>query len=152
MDIQTIKQNFDLVSLVQGLVALKKTGAYHIGPCPFCGGEDRFTIKHTHRGDRWHCRGCGGDQYHSVIDFVMRRDGNSFLEAVKSLGGGDVPNPLRGAVPNPLRGTIPSLLRGAVPNPFTGHRPRTHVEFQVGSSALSHLSAQVQPPISLSAH
>jgi hypothetical protein len=123
MDIQTIKQNFDLLSLVQGQVALRKSGAYHIGPCPFCGGVDRFTIKHTDRGDRWHCRGCGGDQYHSVIDFVMRRDGISFLEAVKSLGGGNVPNPLRGNVPNPLRGDVPNPLRGDVPNPLRGTTP-----------------------------
>ena len=107
MDIQTIKQNFDLVSLAQKQVKLKRTGAYHIGPCPFCGGEDRFTIKQTAKGDRWHCRGCGGDQYHSVIDFIMRRDGLSYLEAVQSLGGD----------------TIPSSYTGHHPESFTGHHP-----------------------------
>jgi len=107
MDIQTIKQNFDLVSLVQEQVALRKSGAYHTGPCPFCGGVDRFTIKHTLRGDRWHCRGCGGDQYHSVIDFVMRREGLNFREAIRYLGGDVIPNPLRGT-PIPSRGVIPN--------------------------------------------
>ena len=135
MDIQTIKQNIDLVSLVKDQVALRKSGAYHSGPCPFCGGVDRFTIKHTDRGDRWHCRGCGGELYHSVIDFVMRRDGISFLEAVKSLGGD----------------SIPESSTGFRPESSTEHCPRAWVEFRIGSSPLSHIRAQDHHPLSSSA-
>lgn len=66
---------------------LKKAGGYHIGACPFCGGKDRFTVKHTPAGDRWHCRHCGEDKYHDAIDFIMRRDGVNFTEACTILGG-----------------------------------------------------------------
>lgn len=58
------------------------------GPCPKCGGRDRFRIQPDHDGGgRWLCRGCAGGQWQDVIDFVMWRDGVSFLEACAVLGG-----------------------------------------------------------------
>ena len=75
----------DLVSLAGG--ELRKSGVYHVGACPFCGGIDRFTIKHTPEGDHWYCRRCGDDKYHSSIDFIMRRDNVDFKAAYKSLAG-----------------------------------------------------------------
>ena len=39
MDIQTIKQNFDLVSLVQGLVALKRPALTTSVPAPSAAGR-----------------------------------------------------------------------------------------------------------------
>jgi DNA primase len=84
MDAKQINATFDLLSLVEGL---QKVGAYHVGACPFCGGKDRFTIKHTPDGDRWHCRQCGDGKYHTVIDFIMRRDEVGFKEALQMLGG-----------------------------------------------------------------
>ena len=72
MDIQTIKQTVEIIPLLG--YELKRVGAYHVGACPFCNGMDRFTIKHTPTGDRWHCRQCGDGKYHTVIDFVMKRD------------------------------------------------------------------------------
>jgi hypothetical protein len=113
MDIQTLKRDFDLISLVQGQVALKKVGAYHVGPCPFCGGVDRFTIKHTPEGDRWHCRGCGGGKYHSVIDFVMRREGLTFREAIQLLGGEGISSPRMGAPSD--QGPPRTTARGPIP-------------------------------------
>ncbi len=68
-----------IVDLVPGL---KKSGQYHIGPCPFCGGRDRFNVKTTDGGDLWVCRQCGDGKYHDVIDFLMRRDGRTFTEVV----------------------------------------------------------------------
>ena len=67
-------------------VQLRKAGTYHVGACPFCGGVDRFTVKHTPQGDKWHCRNCGDDKYHDVIEFIMRRDGIGFIEACKLSG------------------------------------------------------------------
>ena len=62
---------------------LKKSGAYLIGPCPFCGGSDRFNVKMTADGvDLWVCRQCGDGKYHDVIAFLMRRDGLTFAEVV----------------------------------------------------------------------
>jgi phage/plasmid primase-like uncharacterized protein len=52
------------------------------GPCPRCGGDDRFSI---HVGDQvFNCRGCGG-KGRGTIDLVMFLDGSGFKEAVATL-------------------------------------------------------------------
>jgi phage/plasmid primase-like uncharacterized protein len=53
------------------------------GPCPVCGGTDRFAI--NIRKQVWNCRGCqrGGD----VIALVEHVDGCSFAHAVAKLTG-----------------------------------------------------------------
>jgi hypothetical protein len=53
------------------------------GPCPKCGGTDRFSIN-TAKGV-WNCRGCGigGD----VIGLVRHLDGLTFAAAVEALAG-----------------------------------------------------------------
>ena len=54
------------------------------GPCPVCGGRDRFAI-HI-RKQKWLCRHCGkggGD----VIGLVQFVDGIGFAEAVELLSG-----------------------------------------------------------------
>ena len=54
-----------------------------VGPCPQCGGTDRFSI--NTRKQLFHCRRCGagGD----VIAFVQFLDGCDFREAVARLTG-----------------------------------------------------------------
>jgi hypothetical protein len=54
-----------------------------IGPCPLCGGKDRFAI--NIKKQIWNCRGCarGGD----VVDLVQHLDGVDFKAAVVTLGG-----------------------------------------------------------------
>jgi hypothetical protein len=58
-------------------------GIERVGPCPKCGGEDRFAIN-TKKGV-WHCRGCakGGD----VIELVEHIDGIDFVAACTALTG-----------------------------------------------------------------
>jgi putative DNA primase/helicase len=58
----------------------------HVGPCPVCGGRDRFAINTTKRV--WNCRGCnrGGD----VIDLVQFLDGVDHRTACQTLAGQDV--------------------------------------------------------------
>jgi hypothetical protein len=53
------------------------------GPCPRCGGADRFSIN-TRKGV-WNCRGCdkGGD----VIALVEHLDGVDFIAACTTLAG-----------------------------------------------------------------
>jgi putative DNA primase/helicase len=67
---------------------LKRTGRELTGPCPVCGGTDRFSV-HT-RKQLWNCRHCakGGD----IIDLVRHLDSVSVIEAVKTLTG-DTPRP-----------------------------------------------------------
>jgi hypothetical protein len=54
------------------------------GPCPRCGGHDRFSI--NVKKQIWNCRGCavGGD----VITLVQHLDCADFTTAVQILGGG----------------------------------------------------------------
>lgn len=87
MDAQTINKNYDLLSLVEKDTKLKRLGNWYIGPCPFCGGKDRFNLRYLSDGWRWFCRHCGDEKYHGTIDYIMRRDGDDFKHAVEKLGG-----------------------------------------------------------------
>jgi len=62
---------------------LKRQGQELVGPCPLCGGTDRFGV-HLIR-QMWNCRGCnvGGD----VISLVRHLDGCSFGAATETLIG-----------------------------------------------------------------
>ena len=93
MDAQTINQTYDLLTLVLCDTQLKHMGQFYIGPCPFCGGRDRFNLKATAEGWRWFCRKCGDEKYHGAIDYIMRRDNLDFKQALESLGGNVQPAP-----------------------------------------------------------
>ena len=56
-----------------------------VGPCPQCGGDDRFAVTSTARKKVFRCRGCGakGD----VIALVEFLDGIDFTHAVEKLTG-----------------------------------------------------------------
>jgi hypothetical protein len=72
---------------------LKKVGVEYVGPCPGCGGADRFGInsrkinKHGNRGV-FGCRRCeaGGD----VIALEQFLKGTKFRQAVKDLSGAPI--------------------------------------------------------------
>lgn len=85
-DTETIIQNYDLLPLVEAEAQLTRSGHWYIGPCPFCGGQDRFNLHRTNEGWKWFCRGCGDGRYHDAADYIMRRDGVNFAEALKELG------------------------------------------------------------------
>jgi DNA primase len=90
MDAESIKRSVDILTLIGGMTTLKKVGSTNggefCGPCPFCFGTDRFRVQPKHpNGGRYYCRGCGGERWHSVIDFVMTRDGVGFREAMNRL-------------------------------------------------------------------
>lgn len=86
MNAQTVNQTFDLVAEVSKYVELHKSGAYHIGACPMCGGTDRFNIKQD-GGFWWICRQCGDGKYHTPIDFVMQKNNLSFKDALRAMEG-----------------------------------------------------------------
>jgi phage/plasmid primase-like uncharacterized protein len=62
-------------------IKLKGRSPERCGPCPKCGGTDRFAINTTKQ--IWNCRGCqrGGD----VISLVQHLDGCTFAAAVATL-------------------------------------------------------------------
>ena len=63
---------------------LKRAGASeYVGPCPVCGGKDRFGV--NIKKQVWNCRGCGkgGD----AIGLAQHAGGATFVEAVAALSG-----------------------------------------------------------------
>ena len=86
------------------------------GPCPVCGGTDRFTVfpdQNDGAGSFW-CRGCGiaGD----VIDILRKVEGMSFAEASREAGRECQP---------PVRRMLPSAGKPA-PAEKKGLRPRSN--------------------------
>lgn len=69
---------------------LKKRGAEHIGPCPACGGTDRFAVRPAKR--IFICRGAAGGD---VISMVMHACAVPFLAACEIING--EPPPQKGS-------------------------------------------------------
>jgi hypothetical protein len=69
--------------LARRSITLRREGHELVGPCPRCGGRDRFNVHLTKQ--LWRCRRCpaGGD----VIDLIRHLDGIGFAEAVARLTG-----------------------------------------------------------------
>ncbi|WP_298827440.1 primase-helicase zinc-binding domain-containing protein [uncultured Piscinibacter sp.] len=93
IDLDVLKQTAPLLEIVMRDTTLRREsasdGGSWAGPCPFCGGTDRFTCRPQGRPSEglppgWMCRGCrpkGG----TVIDYLIARDGLTFREAVDTL-------------------------------------------------------------------
>jgi DNA primase len=62
---------------------LRRAGGEYAGPCPWCGGRDRFRVWPTGHA-RWWCRQCNrrGD----TIDLLRERDGLSYPQAAAVVG------------------------------------------------------------------
>jgi DNA primase len=80
--IEEIKERFNIVSLIETYISLKKSGRGYIGLCPF---HDEKTPS-FHVSDEkgiFHCFGCGtgGD----IFGFMMRYNNLTFSEAVAEL-------------------------------------------------------------------
>jgi DNA primase len=112
VDTVALRQRTDLLGLIGADTRLKKVamtaGGEYAGPCPFCGGRDRFRVQ-PQRG-RWWCRGCSdGPRWQDAIAYVRQREGVGFAEACQRLG----------ASPSELGVAHPARRRGA-----PGHTPR----------------------------
>jgi hypothetical protein len=82
----------DIHELACRYTTLKRvTATEYAGPCPVCGGRDRFGVN-GHK-QVWNCRGCdrGGD----IIALVQHVEGFPFRKAVERLTGerGQAPRP-----------------------------------------------------------
>lgn len=108
-------------------IALRKSGAERVGPCPICGGTDRFAINPA-KGI-WNCRGCGkgGD----VIDLIQHLDGVDFNTAVETLthrakpNGKDHGRAERSEKPGPIVATYPYVaMDGTLLFQVTRHAPK----------------------------
>lgn len=89
MDADALLASIDLLALTGAdpRPAAHTNGGEHKGPCPLCGGHDRLAVwpRHPSGRGRWWCRQCG--QGGDAIDLVRTRDGLTFPEAVRALGG-----------------------------------------------------------------
>lgn len=67
---------------------LRRAGAEMVGPCPLCGGTDRFAV--NPKQGVWNCRGAlgGGD----AISLIMHVHACEFVEAVEFITGEPKPD------------------------------------------------------------
>lgn len=74
--------------IAQRGIELKGNSKSRCGPCPVCGGTDRFWINTAKQKQMWGCRKCstGGD----VIALVEHLDGVDFKTAVETLTNGKI--------------------------------------------------------------
>jgi phage/plasmid primase-like uncharacterized protein len=91
----------------------RRCGGELIGPCPVCGGRDRFAV--NPKKAVWNCRGCskGGD----VIALVRHLDGCGFNDAIEQLIGQTWPVPQFAAAPPQRQIAQASPHRAAVRSP-----------------------------------
>lgn len=97
--LQKIKDSMSIIEIVGEHVVLRKTGANHVGLCPFHSERTpSFSVSETKQ--LYHCYGCkkGGD----LISFVMEILGLSFPEAIEELA-----DRARIALPQNWAGTPP---------------------------------------------
>jgi DNA primase len=80
--IQDLVARANLLDVIGARVALKKAGANYKGLCPFHSEKTPSFSVSPDKGF-YHCFGCG--VHGNAIDFVMRFENRSFLEAVEAL-------------------------------------------------------------------
>jgi putative DNA primase/helicase len=83
------------------------------GPCPLCGGNDRYSYCDKNGDGRWVCRSCTGG-YASGIDLLARHLGRDFRGAcdwIREWFGGESPTTsARPYQPQPSRDDDPAVL------------------------------------------
>ena len=93
-------------------------GGEWAGPCPWCGGRDRFRIWPEHQGPgqggRYLCRQCGRSGV--AIQFLRDFQGTSFGDAYRTVTGQNPPNS--------------SLARRGKQKSNSGQKTRTQGQFQ----------------------
>jgi hypothetical protein len=67
----------------RGGLNLQRRGKELIGPCPRCGGDDRFAVNVIKQV--FNCRGCGANG--NVVALVQHIDGSDFIAAATTLAG-----------------------------------------------------------------
>lgn len=92
---QAIIESTNLLDLVGHETTLKKVassgGGEWAGPCPICGGHDRFRVQPYTDGGRWLCRHCTGGAWDTAIGYIMRRDNCDFKASCETLTHGSPP-------------------------------------------------------------
>lgn len=93
IDKTRLLETTDLMALVSTLTTLRKTattnGGEWVGPCPVCGGKDRFHVQPYRKPwGAWFCRNCTGVKWQDAISLIMHTSPNlDFRSACQFLGG-----------------------------------------------------------------
>jgi len=80
--IEEVRSRADIVEIVGAQVRLRRAGRNFVGLCPFHNEKTPSFSVNAERGF-FHCFGCGAGG--SVFNFIMRVEGLTFPEAVRSL-------------------------------------------------------------------
>ena len=114
IDTQEVNRRADLLTLASSTTTLKRAagtgGGEWKGPCPFCGGKDRFALEPNHQPEpRWLCRNCTDGKWKDPIEFGKRLwPGLKFPEICERLAGGQLPTgPARTFTPPPQPAAAP---------------------------------------------
>lgn len=84
LQIQDVKERFDLLSYAGQHSELRKVAAKEwAGPCPMCGGSDRFHV----RADGWFCRHCKNEPWQDAISLVQMIENCTFADALARMTG-----------------------------------------------------------------
>jgi len=86
MDFDELKNKIQIIDLVDGMKRVSSSGGGEFaGPCPFCGGTDRFRVQPDK--NIWLCRHCTNGVWRDVVDFIARRDNVTIGQAAQTIGG-----------------------------------------------------------------
>lgn len=94
IDVQALKEQVNLLALAEQSTTLTRVassnGGEWAGPCPFCGGRDRFHVQpYRAGGGVWLCRGCSDGAWKDAIEYGRRLwPGLEFKEVCDRLAGG----------------------------------------------------------------
>jgi DNA primase len=80
--IEQVRSRADIVEVIGAHVRLRKAGRNFVGLCPFHGEKTPSFTVNREKGF-FHCFGCGAGG--TVFNFLMRMDGATFPEAVRTL-------------------------------------------------------------------
>lgn len=77
-----VRQRADILEIIGEHVSLRRTGKNHVGLCPFH-TEDTPSFSVSAERGMYYCFGCGAGG--NVFTFLMRKEGLSFVEALRRL-------------------------------------------------------------------
>jgi len=90
IDTVELNRRIGLLGLAEKQTSLtRKTPKEFGGPCPFCGGVDRFSVQ-TEK-NAWLCRHCTEGKWSDPIDFAMRLHNSNFRDIAVMYLGSDAP-------------------------------------------------------------
>jgi len=87
-DTAAVNQAIPLWDIAHRDTTLQRVSSTHggedSGPCPFCGGDDRFSVQRDRNGQCvWLCRHCTQAKWKDAIAYLMQRDSLSFRDVLR---------------------------------------------------------------------